>query len=172
MKRSIPRFLFFLVNIALFMTFWQIRLLRLICTVLIPTEIAWKLYNIACKVFLIGAPEPNGIVSVKKLRHLLVIVKFHKLLHWQLIEQHDVSPLHSNVCVFSLLVYPFSNFGQMPKKKRIKQACLDFFWKNHDFLSRKTSTFLKIRNFRISKNIDFPKNRKFQKIRYTCHSRI
>ena len=90
----------------------------------------------------------------------------YKMLHWQLIERHDVSPLHSNVCVFSLLVYPFSNFGQMPKKKRIKQACLEFFEKIMIFLSRKTSTFLKIGNFRISKNIDFPKNREFQKFHY------
>ena len=36
----------------------------------------------------------------------------------------------------------------------------------------KTSTFLKIGNFPISKNIDFPKNREFRKFRYTCHSRI
>ena len=57
------------------------------------------------------------------------------------------------------------------KKGKIKQANLEIFEKL-SFFVEKTSTFLKIGNFPISKNIDFPKNREFQKFRYTCHSRI
>jgi len=41
----------------------------------------------------------------------------YKLLYWQLIEQHDVSPLHSNVCVFLFWFIHFQILGKCQRKR-------------------------------------------------------
>ena len=58
------------------------------------------------------------------------------------------------------------------QKREDQTSLFRNFWKIIIFCRKKTPTFLKIGNFPISKNIDFPENREFQKFRYTCHSRI
>ena len=69
---------------------------------------------------------------------------------------------------FILWFYPF---WKCQKREDQTKTNLEIFEKLSFFIE-KTSTFLKIGNFPISKNIDFPKNRELQKFRYTCHSRI